>query len=134
MFSVVTNIFRARGGIDVPHEDPYEYPNYFEQWNKTDLCEKLTSGNYAYLIIYVEKPTMMQLIKDIKLTVEDKMGIFGGTIGVFTGITFITIIEFCYWIIVTIYDKLTSLNTHRKKYAWRKNNKVINISPPKSGK
>ena len=70
---------------------------------------------------------MIQLIKDVRLTFADKLGIFGGTIGVFTGISFITIIEILYWISLMFIDKcLRALQGNKLATAQIK---VIDVAP-----
>ena len=117
-----------REGLPVPHKPPYGFPKYFDRVKYTDMCEKLTSGNYAYIIIYIKSPTMMQLIKDVRLSFEDKLGILGGTIGVFTGISFITMVEIVYWIIITIYEKCHYRTKGEKKSNGQNNNGPKNVS------
>ena len=87
----------------------FSYGMFYQSLNHTSLCRRLSLENNVYIIMYVKEPTMIQLIKDVRLSLADKLGIFGGTIGVFTGISFITLIELVYWMIVAILSKFKAM-------------------------
>lgn len=108
----------------------------FRRLNESQLCIDHSRENNAYIIMYVKEPTMIQLIKDVKLTFADKLGIFGGTIGVFTGISFITMIEIAYWIIIAMIEKLnfakkspTHISHSREHQKSTTPVKIIDITP-----
>ena len=79
--------------------------------------------------MYIKEPTMIQLVKDVKLTFEDKLGIFGGTIGVFTGISFITMIEIAYWLIILVIGKYGNIKDKHSAKPTKTMVKKISISP-----
>ena len=95
-----------RGGtIKDQYVKTWHYGRFTEMRNLTGICNELASQNNAQIVMYIKESTMIQLIKDVPLSFADKLGIFGGTIGVFTGISFITMIELVYWASVAIIDK-----------------------------
>ena len=83
----------------------WSYQMFYQSLNHTHLCTKFSLENNVNIIMFIKEPTMIQLIKDVRLSFADKLGIFGGTIGVFTGISFITMIELTYWILIAIIEK-----------------------------
>ena len=49
----------------------------------------------------------MKRVQSLKYSEADKFAIVGGTLGLFTGFSFIVIVELLFWIIVTIKKVLT---------------------------
>ena len=63
-----------------------------------EFCQDRIKNDHTFVIVYIKEGTMIQLLKDVKLSLGDKVGIFGGTIGVFTGLSFISPIEILYFL------------------------------------
>ena len=105
---------------------------YFRGFENDKLCFELAAENNAFVIMYVKEPTMLQLIKDVRFSFADKLGIFGGTIGVFTGISFITMMEIVYWLVLLLINKVShKFQEGKSNFVTSKSNnvKVINYSP-----
>ena len=51
------------------------------------------------LTIQIDEPTMMMIEKDVSASFTDRLGVVGGTIGLFTGLSLISMVEILYWII-----------------------------------
>ena len=108
---------------DDPLQKSFSYEMFYRSTNGTNHCKKYSLENNANIILYVKEPTMIQLIKDVRLSFADKLGIFGGTIGVFTGISFITMIELAYWVVVAIMEKC---KTAKSNTGYISNSKMVN--------
>ncbi len=66
------------------------------------MCKTALETHIAKLTIEIGKPRVMEIVKDIKVTFPDMLGTIGGTIGLFTGLSLISVIEVAYWIYRTI--------------------------------
>ena len=91
--------------LDDKYWKAYHDGNFFRRFSDVGVCKQFTVENHAYIIMYIREPTMIQLIKDVRLSFDDKLGIFGGTIGVFTGISFITMMELIYWVLIAVIER-----------------------------
>ena len=49
------------------------------------------------LTIQIDEPTMMMIEKDVSASFTDRLGVVGGTIGLFTGLSLISFVEIIYW-------------------------------------
>ncbi len=103
-----------------PDHELVRYDNILWQLNHwTKHCMKKVSKQYAYLIVQIREPNMVQVIYNVKVSFSEKLGIAGGTIGLFTGISLISVIEAAYWIIrgfIEAINKIVkSLNVNKVK-------------------
>ncbi len=72
-------------------------------------CREHLGKEHAILIVMMRDPDMLQIVKSTKFTFADRLGIAGGTIGLCTGLSLISIVEVAYWMIVWVVE-------HAKKY------------------
>ena len=64
--------------------------------------------NYAMITLVVEENTYHTYYRDIKTPIADKVALIGGTLGLFTGISLLSLIEVLFWIIKFFGSKLMS--------------------------
>ncbi len=50
---------------------------------------------------------MVQVIQNVKVGFSEKLGIAGGTIGLFSGLSLVSVVEVAYWIIRAILEMIT---------------------------
>ena len=50
----------------------------------------------------MEKDSYIKMKKSLKYNTTIKLGTIGGTIGLFTGFSFMALVEIAYWILVTL--------------------------------
>ena len=67
-----------------------------------DSCQNYIRNDYARIKIRVDGSSYLKRLQSLKHGDADKFAIIGGTLGLFTGFSFIVIFEMIYWIIVTI--------------------------------
>ena len=63
--------------------------------------------NIAKITIEIAEPTVTNVQRDIKVSLVDKIGTIGGTIGLFCGLSIISMVEIVYWIYKTVVDHFT---------------------------
>ena len=56
--------------------------------------------------IYFSAATYDEVEKDTKLTIEAQVGLIGGTLGLFAGVSIISMVELIYWIARIIFAKI----------------------------
>ena len=78
-----------------------------------DSCQNYIRNDYARIKIRVDGSSYLKRLQSLKHGDADKFAIIGGTLGLFTGFSFIVIFELIYWIIVTI-KKVIVLLTNNK--------------------
>ena len=54
--------------------------------------------------IYFDTPTFDRIIKDAAVKPADMISTFGGTMGLFTGFSLISAVEFCYFAVQILYN------------------------------
>ena len=64
-----------------------------------NVCHDRINRDHALLRIVINDPNVMQVVKSIRVSFGDKLGIAGGTIGLFTGLSLISVFETVYWFI-----------------------------------
>jgi len=92
------------GGFTTSYEDLGDFDEDFRIQKKlaTKICEFIFENDIALLTVEIAQPRILELVKDIKVTFPDMLGTIGGTIGLFTGISLISVVEVVYWVYKTI--------------------------------
>ena len=80
--------------FDVSQQDP---PKLIR-----DLCEEMYEKDFAIVEIKIEGQSFVKIRRSLRKTIGDKLGELGGTLGLFTGFSFMAVIEIIYWIIVIL--------------------------------
>ena len=75
---------------------------YYDEKIVTKKCREIFKGDVAHVVIKMENQSFMKLKKSLKYNTTIKLGTIGGTIGLFTGFSFMALLEIAYWIIITI--------------------------------
>jgi hypothetical protein len=92
------------------------------------ICASTFKNDIAHMTIDIVSPRVLEVQRDVKVTFPDMLGTIGkcthfdrkhivvqnltkmyvlfsgGTIGLFTGLSLISIIEFVYWVYITVVD------------------------------
>ena len=121
------------GGFTTSYEDLGDFDEDFRIQKKlaTKICEFIFENDIALLTVEIAQPRILELVKDIKVTFPDMLGTIGkkknehiypirtlkfyeeifsgGTIGLFTGLSLISVVEVVYWVYKTI-EKYFSRN------------------------
>ena len=63
--------------------------------------------NIAKITIEISEPTVTNMQRDIKVTLVDQIGTIGGTLGLFCGLSIVSMVEFVYWIYKNVIDHFT---------------------------
>ena len=63
--------------------------------------------NIAKITIEISEPTVTNVQRDIKVTLVDQIGTIGGTLGLFCGLSIVSMVEFVYWIYKNVIDHFT---------------------------
>ena len=62
------------------------------------LCHKMVETDMAVVKVRLATETYAESRQRIKMKLADKVASFGGTLGLFTGMSFLSIIEIAFWI------------------------------------
>ena len=76
-------------------------------------CQNYIRNEYARIKIRVDRSSYLKRHQSLKHGDADKFAIIGGTLGLFTGFSFIVIFELIYWIIVTIKKVIVFLTNNK---------------------
>ena len=60
--------------------------------------------NIAKITIEIAEPTVTNVQRDVKVTFVDQIGTIGGTLGLFCGLSIVSMVELVYWIYKTVVD------------------------------
>ena len=67
-----------------------------------EMCRSYLRHEYAHVTIRIDGTTYLKRVKSLKYTETDKLSIVGGTLGLFSGFSFIVIFELFYWVVTTV--------------------------------
>ena len=56
------------------------------------------------MTIEIAEPTVSNVQRDVKVTLVDQIGTIGGTLGLFCGLSIVSMVELVYWIYKTVVD------------------------------
>ncbi len=72
------------------------------------ICASTFERSIARVTVEVAKPVVITVEKTLKATFPDQLGTVGGTIGLFTGLSLLSVVEIIYWLYLTAFDFLGS--------------------------
>lgn len=75
------------------------YLRYVAPEMLTDKCTQLVQQDLVFITIEVRQSTAQKTVRDVRFTFTDKISALGGTIGLFTGMSLLSIIETIYWLL-----------------------------------
>ena len=64
-----------------------------------DFCRQSLQKDIAMIEVQIEGQSFIRMRQSLRKTLGDKLG---GTLGLFTGFSFMAIVELIYWILVTL--------------------------------
>ena len=67
-----------------------------------EKCRSYLKHEYAHVTIRIDGTTYLKRVKSLKYKESDKFAIVGGTLGLFSGFSFIVIFELLYWVVVSV--------------------------------
>ena len=62
-----------------------------------DLARERFRRDIAILNFYYDTPIITRITLELRTSIFDMISAIGGTLGLFTGISVITLVEVCYW-------------------------------------
>ncbi len=65
----------------------------------TELCKELVLKDLASVSVSFESRKFVRTIKDNRVTFSDRLAALGGTLGLFTGMSLLSLIEAGFWIV-----------------------------------
>ena len=68
----------------------------------TEKCYDYVSKGYARVTVKMAGSSYLRRSQSIAMSFSDKLGVIGGTVGVFSGFSFIGLFELCYWVVITL--------------------------------
>ena len=91
---------------------------WFDMYKDRDTinnCKERLTKEYAILRIIIKEPTLLKIVQSVRVSFSDKLGIAGGTIGLFTGLSLISVVETIYWLFRWLLQRTVSLAGHRRE-------------------
>ena len=67
-----------------------------------DFCTNSIEKDFAVIEVQIEGQSYIKMRQSLRKTLGDKLGELGGTLGLFTGFSFMAIVELIYWILVIL--------------------------------
>ena len=64
-----------------------------EESHVGEMCRSYLKHEYAHVTIRIDGTTYLKRVKSLKYTETDKFAVVGGTLGLFSGFSFIVIFE-----------------------------------------
>ena len=91
-----------------------------------DFAQERFKRDISVLNFFFDTPIITQIGLEMRVSMFDKLSAIGGTLGLYTGISIITIVETIWWLI-----RFVICAVRRKKYEKpQKNNIVSDVSSP----
>ena len=92
-----------------------EYLRFERPFEDYEDCLERLKKDHALLEVIVKEPRVMQISQNVRVSFEDKLGIAGGTIGLFSGLSLISVVETLYWIARFIMERSKALAAQRRE-------------------
>ena len=73
-------------------------------YSGVDYCIHELMTNMAKVTIEIDGFSYLSRVQSLRYSISDKIGTIGGLLGLFTGFSFLALVEIFYWMIVTIKD------------------------------
>ena len=62
-----------------------------------EVCKRLYGESIAKVVVQIADPIVVQIKKGVRVTFPDQLAVIGGTMGLFTGASLMSIIETLFW-------------------------------------
>ena len=63
------------------------------------VCKQRYRMDWAKVTVVIMEPKAMKIVKDVKMSFYDQLGVIGGTMGLFTGASLLSIVEALFWFV-----------------------------------
>ena len=73
-------------------------------YSGVEYCIQELMTNMAKVTIEIDGFSYLSRVQSLRYSISDKIGTIGGLLGLFTGFSFLALVEIFYWMIVTIKD------------------------------
>ena len=67
-----------------------------------EKCYDYVSKGYARVTVKMAGSSYLRRSQSITVSFSDKLGVIGGTVGLFSGFSFVALFEFGYWVFITL--------------------------------
>ncbi len=81
------------------------------------MCRKVLAEDLALVRVEVASDRYRRHAKTVRVTAMEKVASFGGTLGLFTGMSFISFVEILYWMAKYVGLQLTAIKAVSTKTA-----------------
>ena len=68
-----------------------------------EQCHDYVSKGYARVTVKMAGSSYLRRSQSIAMSFTDKLGVIGGTVGIFSGFSFVALFEFLHWVVVTLF-------------------------------
>ena len=65
-------------------------------------CLDYIANGYSRITVKIVGSSYLRRSQSIAMSFSDKLGVIGGTIGLFSGFSFVALFEFGYWVVITL--------------------------------
>ena len=65
-------------------------------------CIDYIANGYSRITVKIVGSSYLRRSQSIAMSFSDKLGVIGGTIGLFSGFSFVALFEFGYWVVITL--------------------------------
>ncbi len=62
-----------------------------------DVCKSIYANDMVRLRVQIADSNVLQIKKDVRVRFSDQLGMIGGTLGLFTGMSIISLVEILFW-------------------------------------
>ena len=91
-----------------------------------EFAQERFKRDISVLNFFFDTPIITQIGLEMRVSMFDKLSAIGGTLGLYTGISIITIVETIWWLI-----RFVIYAVRRKKFKTPKNNNIVSdVSSP----
>ena len=74
----------------------------------------MVERNIAKITMEISEPTVTNVQRDIKVTFVDQLGTIGGTLGLFCGLSIVSLLELVYYLLLSV-TQLTRVEVEREE-------------------
>ena len=83
-------------------------PEFLREDLEVEKCNLTLRSRYAYVSVMMAVPKVTRIKKDIRYTFTGMIATLGGTLGLFTGMSILSMVEVIFWAVKIIMHKFTT--------------------------
>lgn len=95
--------------------DDFNFASMDDDSRIIEICYQLVKNDLARVSVTFASKDYIRTIKDTRVTLIGQLGVFGGTLGLFTGMSILSIIEMTFWIFKFFMNLLKALASRKQK-------------------